>query len=516
MRKVEVFDTTLRDGEQSAGVNLHMHEKVEIALQLERYGVDIMEAGFPASSQGDFRSVREIARQVKNASVAGLARATQGDIDAAWDALKDGAAPRLHIFLATSPIHMEHKLRMTPDEVVEAAIAAVNYAATKFPHVEWSAEDATRSEWPFLVRIIQEVIDAGATVINLPDTVGYTTPSEYANMFRYLREHVPNVHRAKLSAHCHDDLGMGVANTLAAIQAGVDQIEGTINGIGERAGNASLEEVLVALAIRKDFYQVETGIDLGQTALTSKLVSKLTGMVVPPNKAVVGSNAFAHESGIHQDGVLKNTLTYEIIRPELVGFNSNQLVLGKHSGRHAFQEKCTELGLKLEKEQFQQLFTAFKELTDKKKEVTDDDILALMLETSALDQGGKYDLEFLHVSYASAETTTAIGVRTPEGTVVREAATGSGTVEAIYNTVERIVGDTIGLQDYRIQSTTGGQDSLAEVYVKVAFKGYVGSGRGIDNDVLAASAKAFLDAINRITFKQQLEQSVLSTLTSAL
>lgn len=516
MRKVEVFDTTLRDGEQSAGVNLHMHEKVEIALQLERYGVDIMEAGFPASSQGDFRSVREIARQVKNASVAGLARATQGDIDAAWDALKDGVAPRLHIVLATSPIHMEHKLRMTPDEVVEAAIAAVKYAATKFPNVEWSAEDATRSEWPFLVRIIQEVIDAGATVINLPDTVGYTMPSEYANMFRYLREHIPNIHRAKLSAHCHDDLGMGVANTLAAIQAGVDQIEGTINGIGERAGNASLEEVLVALAIRKEFYQVETGIDLGQTALTSKLVSKLTGMVVPPNKAVVGSNAFAHESGIHQDGVLKNTLTYEIIRPELVGFNSNQLVLGKHSGRHAFQEKCTELGLKLEKEQFQQLFTAFKELTDKKKEVTDDDILALMLETSALDQGGKYDLEFLHVSYASSETTTAIGVRTPEGTVVREAATGSGTVEAIYNTVERIVGDTIGLQDYRIQSTTGGQDSLAEVYVKVAFKGHVGSGRGIDNDVLAASAKAFLDAINRITFKQQLEQSVLSTLTSAL
>lgn len=509
MRKVEVFDTTLRDGEQSAGVNLHRSEKIEIALQLERFGVDVMEAGFPASSQGDFIAVQEIAERVKNSSVTGLARSTQSDIDSAWEALKKATAPRLHVFIATSPIHMEHKLRMNPDEVVETAVQSVRYACQRFPYVQWSAEDATRSEWPFLVRIITEVIRAGAKVINLPDTVGYTMPEEYAALFRYMREHVPNLDGVKLSAHCHDDLGMAVSNTLAAIVAGVDQIEGTVNGIGERAGNAALEEVLVALAIRKDWYQVQTGINLQQIALTSKLVSKLTGMAVPANKAVVGNNAFAHESGIHQDGVLKNTLTYEIIRPEMVGFNSNRMVLGKHSGRHAFQEKCKELGIELDKEQFHHLFNAFKELTDKKKEVSDDDILALLLETSSDSVHERYDLEFLHVSYTSKETTTALGVRAPGGEVIREAATGSGSVEAIYNTIERVVKDSVTLLDYRIQSTTGGKDALAEVYVKVEFRGYATTGRGIDSDVLAASAKAFLDAINRILLKQQLEANVL-------
>ena len=505
MRRVEVFDTTLRDGEQSAGVNLHRHEKLEIALQLERYGVDVMEAGFPASSQGDLLSVQEIARKVKNSSVAGLARATTRDIDAAWEALKDGALPRLHIFIATSQIHMEHKLRMTPDQVVENAVACVKYASSRFPVVEWSAEDATRSEWPFLVRIMTAVIDAGAKVINLPDTVGYTTPDEYAAMFRYLREHVHNLDGIKLSAHCHDDLGMAVANSLAAIEAGVEQIEGTINGIGERAGNAALEEILVALAIRKDWYQVETGIDLTQTALTSKLVSKLTGMVVPWNKAVVGLNAFAHESGIHQDGVLKNAATYEIIKPEMVGLNSNRMVLGKHSGRHAFREKLRDFGVTLEDTEFQRLFDAFKALTDRKKEVSDDDVLALLLETELSASGGRYDLEFLHVSYGMQDTTVAIGVSTGDGVVVREAATGKGSVEAIYNTIERVVGSTVELLDYRIQSTTGGQDAFAEVYVKVAYQDRVATGRGIDKDVLCASAKGFLDAINRISLKQRLE-----------
>lgn len=514
MRKLEVFDTTLRDGEQSAGVNLHRHEKLEIALQLERYGVDVMEAGFPASSQGDFLAVQEIAKRVRNVSVCGLARAHVSDIDAAWEALKEAVEPRLHIFLATSPIHMEHKLRMTPDQVVEAAVSSVRYAAAKFPVVEWSAEDATRSEWTFLARIITAVIDAGAKVINLPDTVGYSTPAEYVAMFQYLRENVPNAHCVKFSAHCHDDLGLAVANSLAAIASGVEQIEGTINGIGERAGNAALEEILTALVIRQDWYEVETNIELAQTALTSKLVSKLTGISVPPNKAVVGGNAFAHESGIHQDGVLKNTLTYEIIRPEMVGYGSNKMVLGKHSGRHAFREKCMELGILLEEEQFNALFNAFKSLTDHKKEVTDDDILALLLESGQQEMIQQYHLDFLHVTYMEDKTTTALGVRLSNGESVREVATGNGTVEAIFNTVERIVAgsarENMCLLDYRIQSTTGGQDALAEVYVKVQLGNQAGAGRGLDNDVLAASAKAFLDAINRIHLKSQLEQNVLA------
>lgn len=497
MRKIQVFDTTLRDGEQSAGVNLHTQEKLEIAFQLERYGVDVIEAGFPASSRGDFLSVEQIAKSIKNCSVTGLARSTKKDIDAAWDALKGGSAPRLHVFIATSPIHMHDKLQMSPEQVLETAVSSVKYGASRFPLIEWSAEDATRSNWEFLARIIESVIDAGATVINLPDTVGYTTPEEYGRLFRYIRERVPNIYKAKLSAHCHDDLGMAVANTLAAIENGVEQIEGTLNGIGERAGNAALEEVAVALAIRKDFYQAQTGLDLAQTVRTSRLVSKFTGMVVPPNKAVVGQNAFAHESGIHQDGVLKNTLTYEIIRPEMVGLTSNLMVLGKHSGRHAFREKCAELGLQLPKDEFNQLFQSFKELTEKKKSVTDDDIMALVASVPS-KIAAQYELEFLQVSYGSnAITTTTIGVRTPDGQSVQEAATGKGSVEAIYNTIERVLPSPVKLVDYRIQSTTGGNDALAEVYVKVNYFGYVSSGRGVANDVLYASAKAFLDAVNR-------------------
>ncbi|MCL6593462.1 MAG: 2-isopropylmalate synthase, partial [Alicyclobacillus sp.] len=397
------------------------------------------------------------------------------------------------------------------------AVEAVKYAAKLVSDVEWSAEDATRSDWDFLVRIIEKVIDAGATVINLPDTVGYTTPEEYAQLFRYIRENVPNIDKVKLSAHCHDDLGMAVTNTLSAIQAGVSQVEVTVNGIGERAGNTSLEEVAVALAIRKDYFQAYTGLHLEQTIRTSRLVSKLTGMVVPPNKAVVGRNAFAHESGIHQDGVLKNPLTYEIIRPEMIGLSSNLMAIGKHSGRHALREKCRELGLQLDDQEFNRLFRAFKELTVKKKEITDDDILALALESTAEAVEARYELEFLNVFYgADSISTTTLGVRKPDGTVVREAATGNGSVEAIYNTIERILGEPVRLIDYRIQSTTGGQDALAEVYVNVEHRGRMGSGRGLDNDVLAASAKAFLDAINRIVLKEQLEGRTVAEPSSSV
>lgn len=502
MRRIEIFDTTLRDGEQSAGVNLHLNEKLEIAYALEQYGVDIMEAGFPAASPEEFRAVERIAKEIKGSSVAALARSTEKDIDAAWGAIRHAVHPRLHVFIATSPIHMEYKLRLTSDEVVERAVNSVKYAKKYLSNIEWSAEDATRSDWDFLVRIITAVTAAGATVINLPDTVGYTQPAEYAALFRYIREHVPGMDRIKLSAHCHDDLGLAVSNSLAAVEAGVDQIEGTINGIGERAGNAALEEVGVALRIRADHYKATTGLAIDKTVRVSKLVSKLTGMIVPGNKAVVGANAFAHESGIHQDGVLKHAQTYEIISPEMVGLHSNHLVLGKHSGSHAFREKCIELGLKVSEDEMNTLFAAFKELTGKKKDISDDDILALYYETAK--DGKKYVLQSLQVYYGSQVIPTAtVGLLTPDGEEVQESATGKGSVESLYNAIERILGDRVQLLDYRIQSTTGGRDSLAEVYVKVQYKGQTSFGRGLDNDVLTASAKAYIDAINRIYLRSQ-------------
>ncbi|KMJ58397.1 2-isopropylmalate synthase [Bacillus sp. LL01] len=504
MRKVDIFDTTLRDGEQSAGVNLHPHEKLEIAIQLEKYGVDIMEAGFPASSYGDFQAVQQIARTVKKSRVVGLARSIKSDIDAVYEAVKDAEKNGVHVFLATSPIHMEHKLKKKPKEVVEAAVQAVEYAKRYFDHVQWSAEDATRSEWPFLAHIIEKVIDAGANVINLPDTVGYTTPLEYAQLITYIREHVPNIHKVKLSAHCHDDLGMAVSNSLSAIQSGVDQIEGTINGIGERAGNASLEEIIVALQIRKDVYEVETNIDLKQTVRTSNLVSKLTGMIVPQNKAVVGANAFAHESGIHQDGVLKNKSTYEVINPEMVGLHSNKMVLGKHSGSHAFKQRCEELGLFLNEEEGKKLFKAFKDLTAKKKEVTEDDIFALMMDSSVKGLFPHYRMETLQISYGSnIIPTTTIAIKTEDGELLQESATGKGSVESVYNTISRILQKEISLLDYRIQSTTNGSDALAEVYVKIKCDGEVSNGRGVEHDVLEASAKAYLDAVNRLSIKEK-------------
>lgn len=369
MRKINFFDTTLRDGEQSPGVNLNAQEKLIIAKQLERLGVNIIEAGFPASSRGDFLGVQEIARTIKNCSVAGLARCVKGDIDAAWEALKDGVGPRIHIFIATSDIHLEHKLKKTREEVVEQAVSMVKYAKERFPVVQWSAEDACRTDLAFLAEIVEKVIDAGASVINLPDTVGYLAPKEYGNIFKYMKEHVPNIDRVNLSAHCHDDLGMAVANSLAAIENGANQIETAVNGIGERAGNAALEEIAVALHIRKDFYQVESTIQLNEIKRTSDVVSKYSGMIVPRNKAVVGNNAFAHESGIHQDGFLKEKTTYEIISPELVGVTTDVLVLGKHSGRHAFKDRMKTLGFKLTEEEINKFFETFKNLTEKKKKL---------------------------------------------------------------------------------------------------------------------------------------------------
>ncbi|MGX6444839.1 2-isopropylmalate synthase [Neobacillus sp. K501] len=505
MVHVNIFDTTLRDGEQSPGVNLNQLEKLEIARQLERFGVDIMEAGFPASSQGDFEAVRAIARTIKNSSVTGLARATKSDIDIAWDALKDAAEPRLHVFLATSPIHMKYKLMKNPEEVLQTAVEMVSYAKKRFTHVQWSAEDASRSDLDFLVQIITKVIDAGATVINLPDTVGYATPQEYGYMFRYIHENVPNIHRAALSCHCHDDLGMAVANSLAAIENGATQVEGAINGIGERAGNASIEEIAVALNIRKDKYPFTTNLVLKEIKRTSDLVSRFTGMIVPGNKAVVGKNAFAHESGIHQDGVLKNALTYEIITPEMVGIQSNDLVLGKHSGRHAFKDKIEKMGFHLTTEKLQEAFTAFKQLTDKKKEVTDEDLFTILtdIQTAVVDVK-KYELIAFQVHYGSANLPTAtVALTTPDGTRVETARTGSGSVEALMNTLEALIKEEIHLTNFKLNSVGQGRDALAEVHVNMTVDGFEVSGRGSAQDVLEASAKSFLNAVNRVFYNQK-------------
>ncbi|TXC90133.1 2-isopropylmalate synthase [Metabacillus litoralis] len=510
MRKINLFDTTLRDGEQSPGVNLNVKEKLEIAKQLEKLGMDVIEAGFPATSKGDLLAVQEIAKTVKNSSVTGLARSVKGDIDAAWEALKYAEEPRLHVFLATSPIHREYKLKKTKDQVISTAVDSVKYAAQFFPIIQWSAEDACRTELPYLAEIVEQVIEAGAHVINIPDTVGYITPKEYGEIFTYLRENVKGIDNIILSAHCHDDLGMAVANSLSAIEHGAGQIEGTINGIGERAGNAALEEVAVALHIRSDYYKAKTGLYLKETKRSSDLISNLTGMAVPGNKAVVGKNAFAHESGIHQDGVLKEKTTYEIISPDLVGVSTNSMVLGKHSGRHAFKNRLQELGYEISDEEVNKLFVAFKELTEKKKEISDDDLKALLIEEKVSSKEAAYELKSLQVQYGTAQIPTAtITLTNADNEIIQEAATGAGSVEAIYNTLERCIGQTINLVDYRIQSNSGGRDALAQVYVKMQIGEHEASGRGMAQDVLEASAKAYINAVNRIALLSEMPNELL-------
>ncbi|MBR7796010.1 2-isopropylmalate synthase [Agaribacter marinus] len=505
MSQIKIFDTTLRDGEQSPGVNLNQLEKLEIAKQLERFGVDRMEAGFPASSKGDFQAVKAIADTIKHTSVTGLARTVQSDIDIAWEALKGADEPCLHIFLATSPIHMTYKLKKTPDDVIETAVNMVSYARKKFPQVEWSAEDASRSDLSFLAQIIERVIDAGATVINLPDTVGYTTPKEYGSMFQFIRSSVPNIDRVTLSCHCHNDLGMAVANSIAAVENGATQVEGTINGIGERAGNASLEEIAVALKIRSDYYPYATNLNLQEIKRTSDMVAKLTGMYIQANKAVVGRNAFAHESGIHQDGVLKHASTYEIITPELVGVNANTLFLGKHSGRHAFKDKIKELGINVSEENIKKAFDLFKQLTDHKKEVTDDDIFTIVTEvqtdTASVD---KYQLKLFQLQYGSNNIpTAAVELITPTGKTVKTACTGQGSVEALYKTLDTLTEENTRLIDYQLNSVGGGKDALAESRVQLLVNGETVNGRGSAQDVMEASVQAYLNAVNRFIIQHQ-------------
>ncbi|AQQ51766.1 2-isopropylmalate synthase [Planococcus lenghuensis] len=510
MRKVDIFDTTLRDGEQSAGINLNTAEKIEIARQLERLGVTIIESGFPAASPGDFDAVKRIAGTVKNSIVTGLARSVKSDIDRSWEALRGAEQPHIHIFLATSPIHMEHKLMKTPDQVVEAAVESVKYARRFFPLVQWSAEDASRSDLEFLAHIIGKVVEAGATTVNIPDTVGYATPQEYGDMFRYLKENVKGIDKVKLSAHCHNDLGMATANTLAAIENGADQVEGTINGIGERAGNVALEEIAVALHIRKPVYGVETTINLHEIKRTSQLVSQLTGSLIQPNKAVVGKNAFAHESGIHQDGMLKNPLTYEIITPELIGDAATELVLGKHSGRHAFKDRAIKMGFDLSEEKLNNAFIEFKKLADRKKAIVEEDLMVLLTDQQIHDEDVPvYELASVQVQYGTAHIPTAtVTAHAPNGDLISEAATGAGSVEAIFNTLERVVKGKVHILDYRVTSIGKGRDALGEAVINMSYDGETVTGRDVAQDVLEATAKAYLNAVNRQVVKAEAKVKV--------
>lgn len=496
---IRIFDTTLRDGEQSPGASMHPAEKLEIGRQLERLGVDAIEAGFPISSEGDFDSVKLLAENIRQCQIVALARTRPEDIDRAWEAVRGAEAPVLHVFIATSPIHMQHKLRMTPDQVVEEAVQAVRRAKEYTPFVEFSAEDATRSEPAFLCRVFQAVLDAGATCLNIPDTVGYTVPAEYGRLLDVIRREVHEIERAVLSVHCHNDLGLAVANTLTAIEHGATQVECTVNGIGERAGNCSLEEVVMALRVRKDHFRYKTGIRTEQIYPTSRLVSRTTGIRVQPNKAIVGSNAFAHEAGIHQDGVLKEKSTYEIMTPESIGVPKSTLVLGKHSGRHAFREKLVQLGYDLSDEHLNVAFECFKQIADRKKEVFDEDIEAIIAE-EILRIRDRYELDFLSVTSGTHLIPTATVQLKVDGRVVKKAEFGDGPVDAAFRAIRSITGDRSKLVRFEVSAITSGTDAQGEVYVRLEEGEQTTLGQGSATDIIVASAKAYVNALNKLDY----------------
>ena len=501
-KRIKIFDTTLRDGEQTPGVNLNIQEKLEIARQLEKLGVDVIEAGFAIASPGDFEAVKAVAEELKDTTVASLCRAIEKDIDRAWEAVKNAVSPRIHTFIATSDIHMQHKLKMSEDEVLERAVAMVKYAKKYCSDIEFSAEDAGRSRPAFLYKIFDAVIAAGATCLNVPDTVGYTTPEEFGGLIKGVMNHVKDIDKVDVSVHCHNDLGMAVANTLVALESGATQIECTINGLGERAGNAAMEEVVMALETRRNYYRFEHGIQTTQIYRTSKLVSSLTGVPVQPNKAVVGANAFAHESGIHQHGVLNEKSTYEIMTPESIGLSHNKMVLGKLSGRHAFEDRLKEMGYTLNRESIQKAFEKFKELADKKKVVLDDDIQALVEErVSQIPE--TYQLISFQTNSGNKLIATAMVELKREEDTLTEAATGDGPIDAAFNAIERAVGIGLMLENYTIRAVTGGKDALGEVTVKVSNDGEIFMGRGFSTDIIEASIKAYINAINRLMIQKQ-------------
>ncbi len=492
-----IFDTTLRDGEQSPGASMNTAEKLRLARQLEKLGVDVMEAGFPAASKGDFEAVKRVSETIKDCQVAALARTSKPDIDRAWDAVKKGADPRIHTFIATSDIHLKYKLKMNREQVLEAVFEAVKYARSFTGNVEFSAEDGSRSDWDFLCQVFGEAIKAGATIVNLPDTVGYAMPDEYTKMIHHIRENTPGIENAIISTHCHNDLGLATANTLAAIYAGARQAEVTINGIGERAGNTSLEEVVMSLYTRKDLIGLTTNIKTEEIYPTSRLVSMTTGIVVQPNKAVVGANAFAHEAGIHQDGVLKNRMTYEIMEPKTVGLDTNRMVLGKHSGRHALDDKLKELGYRLSKEELNHLFEKFKTLADKRKELVDEDIEALVAE-EILRVPDIYRLEYLNVVSGTGAVPTATVKLMIKGKEAQSAGFGVGPIDATYNTIAKMIKSKAKLIRFTVSAISGGMDAQGEVTVRLKEGDRVALGKGADPDIITASAKAFVNGLNRL------------------
>ena len=497
--QVIIFDTTLRDGEQSPGASMNTAEKLRIATQLEKLGVDILEAGFPAASEGDMEAVSRIAGKLQTTEVAALARTSKDDIDRAWEAIRHAAKPKIHTFIATSDIHLEYKLKMTRDAVVAAAVDAVKYARSLTDNVEFSAEDGSRSDRDYLCRVFEAVIEAGAKTVNLPDTVGYALPQEFAELVRYVKTHTPNINQAVLSVHCHNDLGLATANTLAAIASGARQAEVTVNGIGERAGNTSLEEVVMSMVTRHNSLGLKSSIKTEFIHPTSRLVSMITGIMVQPNKAIVGANAFAHEAGIHQDGVLKNPMTYEIMKPETIGLSTNKLVLGKHSGRHAMRSRLKEMGYDLSDEEINLVFTRFKELADKKKHVVDEDLEVIVTE-GILRTADIFSLEYLHVTAGTTVMPMASVKLKINGRSVRGAGYGNGPIDAAFNTIAKLTGTGSELLRFSISALTGGTDAQGEVTVRLKENGLLSLGKGADPDIITASAKAYINGLNRLEY----------------
>lgn len=502
--RVSIFDTTLRDGEQSPGCSMNLEEKLRMARQLDELGVDIIEAGFPIASDDDFAAVREVAKTCRRPVIAALCRTTSDDIERAWQALSHAARPRIHTFVATSDIHLQYKLQKSRAEVMEMSCNAVRMAKRFTDDVEFSAEDATRSDPDYLVQMITAVIDEGATVVNIPDTVGYTIPSEYTRIITTLRERVPNIDKAIISVHCHNDLGLAVANSLAAVAAGARQIECTINGIGERAGNASLEEIVMALRVRKDLMPFETGITSEEIYRSSQTLSNIIGVLVQPNKAIVGKNAFAHEAGIHQHGVLQNRLTYEIMTPESVGVKTNNIVLGKHSGRHALNKKYEEMGYQLSRPELDKAYKLFTKLADQKKEIFEEDLLAIMQDGIA-NIPERYKLRAVQATAGTSALATALVTLadTKSEESVTQTAAGDGPVNAVYEAIDKIIGMNGILVDYTVRSITRGKDAVGEVFVHVEFDGVSYTGKAASTDIVDASARAYLNAVNKALYAKE-------------
>ena len=501
--RVLIFDTTLRDGEQSPGCSMTLPEKLRIARALAELGVDVIEAGFPAASRGDWEAVQAVAREIEGPIIAGLARCNREDIERTAKSTRDAARRRIHVFLATSAIHRQYKLNMAKDEIVRAATDGVSIAREFCDDVEFSPEDAARTEPEFLAQVVEAVVAAGATTVNIPDTVGYTVPEEFAQLFRYLRQHVRGIEGVRLSVHCHDDLGMAVANSLSAVLAGARQIECTINGIGERAGNCSLEEVVMALKTREAYFRVRTGVDTTRLYPTCRLVSSITGMPIPRNKAVIGENAFAHESGIHQHGMLRHHSTYEIMRPEDVGLTRTQLVLGKHSGRHAFRERVRELGFELDDAELNRVFEEFKALADKKKELFDGDIEALVLRAEG-GSAGPWSIAALETrASGGADASATLTLRHTDGRSEQRQAQGDGPIDASFKAIELATGHTVKLRKFEVRSVSEGEDAQGEALVYVEYNGRTYRGSSVSTNIIESSASAFLEVINRIELSRQ-------------